>query len=80
MSVIVSPSLLSADFLHLSKDIEMVNRSQADWFHLDIIGWRIRPEHILRTSGSFPDKENGHETTGCTFNDRATGTLRGGFS
>ena len=33
MSVIVSPSLLSADFLHLSKDIEMVNR----WFHLDIM-------------------------------------------
>ena len=25
------------DFLHLSKDIEMVNRSQADWFHLDIM-------------------------------------------
>ena len=37
MSVIVSPSLLSEDFLHLSKDIEMVNRSQADWFHLDIM-------------------------------------------
>ena len=37
MSVIVSPSLLSADFLHLSKDIEMVNRSQADCFHLDIM-------------------------------------------
>ena len=37
MSVIVSPSLLSADFLHLSKYIEMVNRSQADWFHLDIM-------------------------------------------
>ena len=37
MSVIVSPSLLSADFLHLSKDIEMVNHSQADWFHLDIM-------------------------------------------
>lgn len=37
MSIIVSPSLLSADFLHLSKDIDMVNRSQADWFHLDIM-------------------------------------------
>ena len=37
MSVIVSPSLLSADFLHLSKDIEMVNHSQAEWFHLDIM-------------------------------------------
>lgn len=31
------PLLLSADFLHLSKDIEMVNHSQADWFHLDIM-------------------------------------------
>ena len=37
MSIIVSPSLLSADFLHLSKDIEMVNQCQADCFHLDIM-------------------------------------------
>jgi len=37
MAIIVSPSLLSADFLHLSKDIEMVNQSRADWFHLDIM-------------------------------------------
>ena len=43
MSVIVSPSLLSADFLHLSKDIEMVNRSQADWFHLDIMDGAFVP-------------------------------------
>ncbi|WP_286137575.1 ribulose-phosphate 3-epimerase [Gabonibacter massiliensis] len=37
MSIIVSPSLLSADFLHLAKDVEMVNESSADWFHLDIM-------------------------------------------
>lgn len=37
MSVIVSPSLLSADFLHLGKDVEMVNRSEAEWVHLDIM-------------------------------------------
>jgi len=37
MSTIVSPSLLSADFLHLAEDIEKVNQSQADWFHLDIM-------------------------------------------
>lgn len=37
MSVIVSPSLLSADFLSLDKDIQMVNNSQADWFHLDVM-------------------------------------------
>ena len=37
MSVIVSPSLLSADFLHLGRDVEMVNESPADWFHLDVM-------------------------------------------
>lgn len=37
MSVIVSPSPLSADFLNLGKDVEMVNKSAADWFHLDIM-------------------------------------------
>jgi ribulose-phosphate 3-epimerase len=35
--MILAPSLLSADFLHLGKDIELVNQSEADWFHLDIM-------------------------------------------
>lgn len=34
---IVSPSILAADFLNLQKDIELVNNSDADWFHLDIM-------------------------------------------
>ena len=33
----IAPSLLSGDFLNLHKDIEMVNNSDADWFHLDIM-------------------------------------------
>ncbi len=37
MSILVSPSLLSADFLHLERDIEMINNSDADWLHLDIM-------------------------------------------
>lgn len=37
MKHLVSPSLLSANFINLSKDIEMVNQSSADWFHLDIM-------------------------------------------
>jgi len=37
MNHLVAPSLLSADFLNLRKDIEMVNASVADWFHLDIM-------------------------------------------
>ncbi len=37
MKHLIAPSLLSADFANLSKDIEMVNNSQADWFHIDIM-------------------------------------------
>ena len=33
----VSPSLLSADFANLQRDIEMINNSQADWFHVDVM-------------------------------------------
>lgn len=37
MNPLISPSMLSADFCHLAKDIQMVNESEADWFHLDIM-------------------------------------------
>ncbi|MDR1500070.1 MAG: ribulose-phosphate 3-epimerase [Tannerellaceae bacterium] len=33
----IAPSLLSADFLHLHREIEMINESEADWLHLDIM-------------------------------------------
>lgn len=34
---LIAPSLLSADFLNLQKEIEMVNKSEADWLHLDVM-------------------------------------------
>ncbi len=34
---IISPSLLAADFAHLDKEIDMINTSQADWLHLDVM-------------------------------------------
>jgi ribulose-phosphate 3-epimerase len=37
MSRFIAPSLLAADFTNLQRDIEMVNTSEADWFHLDIM-------------------------------------------
>jgi ribulose-phosphate 3-epimerase len=33
----IAPSILAADFANLQRDIEMVNKSQADWFHIDIM-------------------------------------------
>ncbi|MDR2682983.1 MAG: ribulose-phosphate 3-epimerase [Dysgonamonadaceae bacterium] len=35
--MILAPSLLSADFLHLEQEIEMLNASEADWLHLDVM-------------------------------------------
>jgi len=37
MSHLIAPSLLSADFSNLKKDVELINKSEADWFHLDIM-------------------------------------------
>ena len=37
MSHLIAPSLLAANFLNLEKEIDMLNRSEADWIHLDIM-------------------------------------------
>lgn len=40
---LVSPSLLAADFLHLDSEIDMINRSEADWLHMDIMDGMFVP-------------------------------------
>ena len=36
-NTLIAPSVLSADFANLQRDIEMINNSEADWFHIDIM-------------------------------------------
>ncbi len=36
-SKLIAPSILAADFGNLQRDIEMVNNSEADWIHIDIM-------------------------------------------
>ena len=40
---IIAPSLLASDFLHLERECEMLNESQADWFHLDVMDGQFVP-------------------------------------
>ena len=43
MNPIIAPSLLSSDFVNLEKEIKMLNKSQADWIHLDIMDGHFVP-------------------------------------
>lgn len=43
MKPLIAPSLLSADFLELGKDIHMINQSEADWIHCDVMDGRFVP-------------------------------------
>ena len=61
---IIAPSLLSADFLNLERDCNMLNKSQADWFHLDVMDGRFVPnisfglpiiEHIRKATKKVCD-------------------------
>jgi ribulose-phosphate 3-epimerase len=40
---LIAPSILSANFLNLEADINMINESEADWFHLDVMDGRFVP-------------------------------------
>ncbi|MBT32112.1 MAG: ribulose-phosphate 3-epimerase [Thalassobius sp.] len=43
MKTLIAPSLLASDFNNLSKEIEMINESEADWIHFDVMDGRFVP-------------------------------------
>jgi ribulose-phosphate 3-epimerase len=47
MSPIIAPSILAADFANLQRDIEMINKSEADWIHVDVMDGMFVPNISL---------------------------------
>ena len=43
MKHLIAPSILAADFANLERDVKMINQSNADWFHLDVMDGRFVP-------------------------------------
>lgn len=61
MAHLVAPSVLAADFSHLKKDFDLVNASEADWFHVDIMDGRFVPNisfgmDIVKTMKGMAEK------------------------
>ena len=65
----IAPSMLSADFGNLDRDVEMVNRSEASWMHLDVMDGVFVPN----ISYGWPQ---GAETARRPSDDRKPAELR----
>lgn len=61
MNPVIAPSILSADFSKLREEIDMINRSEADWFHVDVMDGVFVPNisfgfPIMKTLGNYAEK------------------------
>ena len=66
---IIAPSILAADFANLQRDIEMVNNSEAQWFHLDVMDGVFVPNISFGMPVIKKYRSACQKTARRTFND-----------